>query len=539
MFATNRKKPVYAYGKRRRLPLMLIGISVTVLIALIGVGLFVIRPLMNSHAAAAVNQACTLTVPANPLTAQGLATPYQLSATDPATGPCNEANPNQAAFVQAVILDPATGKMSAYEPLVIDQGTQPAVAPVVPQLPANAVVGIWFGDNGNALTLQNHAKAVAQGNANAAANPKPVNMAIRGGNLRANCVNGAAGSVFGQFGYCNAPAFFQAAKQAIAAGLITVPPLGTANDGMACPSTRDFSIVDMDQSDNVQTQYLIDANGQTAQVNAANQAKLPNATTQGNPSDNALVSKIIDPALGCQSFQIPDLVNPGTMTSTLATDELQAAAGQQAPVALVPSLDEMVLSNGQPNLAKLNAYRVGVDQPRAATLNDANTTTYCQNLVNVALPRLNKDMATFQNIASPDKGAAANTLFGFLANRLSATLDANGLNCLSSLNIQNPVTLTTDGNGVVTAATIATTTTPANTGNGNGGVQPNATPTTPAGQPNATPTTPAGQPNATPTTPAGQPNATPTTPAAGVTPAPAGQPNATPTTPAVTPTPMP
>ncbi|HET8913917.1 MAG TPA: hypothetical protein VFN23_20760 [Ktedonobacteraceae bacterium] len=527
MFATNRKKPVYAYGKRRRLPLMLIGISVTVLIALIGVGLFVIRPLMSSHAAAAVNQTCTLTIPANPLTAQGLATPYQLSATDPAAGPCNEGNANQAAFVQAVILDPATGKMSAYEPLVVDQGTQPAVAPIVPQLPANAVVGIWFGDNGNALTLQNHAKAAAQGNANATANTKPANIELRGGNLRANCVNGAAGSVFGQFGYCNAPAFFQAANQAIAAGLITVPPLGTANDGMACPSTRDFSIVDMDQSDNVQTQYLVDANGQTAQVNAANQAKLPNATTQGNPSDNALVSKIVDPALGCQSYQIPDLANPGTMTATLATDELQAAADQQAPSALVPALDEMVLSNGQPNLTKLNAYRVGVDQPRAATLNDANTTTYCQNIVNIALPRLNKDMATFQNVASPDKGVA-NTLFGFLANRLSATLDAGGLNCLNSLNIQNPVTLTTDGNGVVTAATIATTTTPANTGNGNGGVQPGVTPTTPAGQPSATPTTPAGQPNATPTTPA-----------AGVTPTPAGQPDATPTTPAVTPTPMP
>ena len=54
----------------------------------------------NTAAAAAVNPNCTLIVPANPLTAAGLATPYQLTATDPAAGPCNEANAGQTAFVQ-------------------------------------------------------------------------------------------------------------------------------------------------------------------------------------------------------------------------------------------------------------------------------------------------------------------------------------------------------------------------------------------------------------------------------------------------------
>lgn len=73
--------------------------------------------------AAAVNMNCTLIVPANPLTAQGLATPYQLTATNPADGPCNEANPNQTAFVQGAVLDPATGQISVYNPVVIDAGT--------------------------------------------------------------------------------------------------------------------------------------------------------------------------------------------------------------------------------------------------------------------------------------------------------------------------------------------------------------------------------------------------------------------------------
>ncbi len=290
--------PVYGRRKRGLSPLMILGISVPVLIALIGVGIFVVLPRMASHAAAALNMNCTLMIPANPLSAQGLATPYQLTATDPAMGPCNEANAGQSAFVQAAIIDPATGTISAYEPLVIDKGTTPLVVPTAPQLPQNAVVGLWFGFNATLLTLQNNARTHGKGG-----KVQKANIALGGaGMANGNCVNGVANSVFGQFAYCNAVNFFRTANQAIAAGKLTIPALGTATDGMACPTTRAFSVVDMDQSDNVQTQYLANANGQTAQLSAANQALFPNATTLGNPSDNALVTKFLDPALGCQSI---------------------------------------------------------------------------------------------------------------------------------------------------------------------------------------------------------------------------------------------
>ena len=87
-----------------------------------------------------------MVVPAQPLTAQGLATPYQLVATNPDNGPCNEANATQAVFVQGAVIDPATGNIAIYNPLVIDQGTQPAIAPVVPTLPNwryCCVMGWW------------------------------------------------------------------------------------------------------------------------------------------------------------------------------------------------------------------------------------------------------------------------------------------------------------------------------------------------------------------------------------------------------------
>jgi len=435
---------------------MLIGAVVTVVVALLGVGAFAYEQIIASHAAAVVNPNCTLVVPPNPLSATGLATPYQLVATAAGNGPCNEANANQGAFVQADILDPATGTISAYEPLVIDQGTTPAVVPTAPTLPANAVVAIWFGFNGTILTLQNNAQTRGRG--------RHINsmLSMRGG-ANGNCVNGTANSPFGQFGYCNAPNFFRAANRAIQAGLLKVPALGTGTDGQACPTTRSFTLVDMDQSDNVQTQYLANGNGQTAQLSAANQAAIANATTLGNPSDNALLTRFVDPALGCTPWTVTDLVNPGTPVSTYGTDELMAAANQQAPIALVPGGDEMVLVNGAQNLTKVNLYRAGADQTPAASLTgtaatDANTTTYCQNLINVGVPRLQLDMTLFQNQPSPDGGATATTLFGFLANRLNATLGAGGLNCVGLLNIQNPITLTTNGNGVVTSATIATTT---------------------------------------------------------------------------------
>ena len=424
-------------------PLMLIGVCVTLLV-LVGAGVFVFtQTRLFSHAAAAVNPNCSLQIPNQPLTAQGLATPYQLSATDPAQGACNEANAGQSAFVQAVIFDPATNTLSAYEPLVVDQGTQPAVAPVAPQIPQGSTVALWFGFNGTILHLT-------------------------GDTAGGRCVNGLNGSDFGQFAYCNAPHFFRLVNGAIQAQKITVPALGMANDGQACPTLRSFAVVDMDQSDNVQTQYLANANGQTAQLSTANMAQVQNAKTLGNPSDNALVSRVLDPVLGCQAWQIPDLTNNGAMTATLATDELQAAANQKAPVALVPPGDEMTLVNNQPKIAKVNAYRVGVDQMPAASVAAANQTTYCMNIVNTALPKLQLDMQAFLNRPSPDGGATANSLFTFLANRLNATLGAGGLNCVGLLNIQNPVTLTTDGNGVVTAAKLAITGTGTGTG-GNGG----------------------------------------------------------------------
>jgi hypothetical protein len=467
------RHPFAASPRRRRSvwPFVLLEALMSVVILLVAAVIFLL-PSVRSHAASA-NPDCTLIVPAQPLTARGLATPYQLTATNPADGPCNEANTDQSAFVQGVIYDPITGAFSVYNPLIIDEGTQPAVMPTVPTLPQEAIVSLFFGFNANNLLLQG-----AQGDTLA----------------QADCVNGLGQSLFTQVAYCNAVAFFAAVNR----GRVTIPPLQTAKDGKPCPTTRDFSVVDQDQSDNVQTQYLALANGQIAQFSAANQATLPNATVLDNPSDNRLLTDFIDPALGCQSWEAPNLADNNSPVPTLALDEIQAAADQQAPIALVPLNDPMTTVNNNPSLAKTNLYRLGVDQPPAFNNKQASGTTYCQNLVQTGMPRLELDEPLTMNAPSPDAGAA-NNLFTFLAQRFQASYAL--LNCPQLLNMPNPVATQTDANGVVIAATFngQATSTPVPTT----GTTPTASPSaTVVGQATSTPvpttgTMPIASPSAT------------------------------------------
>jgi hypothetical protein len=388
-------------------------------------------------AAAAANVSCDIVVPANPLSAQGLATPYQLTGPNgmtPQASGCTMANSgNLGAFVQATILDPATGKLSVYEPLVITQGTRPAATPVVPTLPAGAVVTIDFGFNGTNLTQVG---------------------ATRTALFQGRCVNGLRGSIFGQVSFCNGTQFFQAAQRAEAAGTLTVPATGTAMKaaGVACPTTRNFNMIDQDQSDNVTTQYLLTASGQTAQFNAANQAALAGSTTINNGSDNALLNAFLDPTLGCTPFTAPDLSQPGTMGTSQALDELSAAKNQTAPIALVPENDEMTLVNNAFSVTKTNLYRSNVGQPPVSAASDMTDSpaNYCQNMVNVQTAFLQNNQTLLATGASPVPGVGSN-LLTFLANRLNMSF--TNLNC-QNFGLTNPVTVTLDGNGAATAATI-------------------------------------------------------------------------------------
>lgn len=369
---------------------------------------------------------CSIIVPPDPLSARGLATPYQLS------GPgCTMTDTGLRAFVQATIFDPATSRLSVYEPLVIDQGSAAAVAPAVPTLPRDAVVTIDFGFNGDNLAQ------VASGTISSL--------------QQGNCVNGLPGSIFGQVSYCNGPAFYKAVKRAVRAGAVAVPALGSGRDGQPCPTTRSFTMVDQDQSDNVTTRYLLTADGRTAQDNAANAAALPRATVVANGSDDALLDSFLDPALGCTPFTAPDLSNPGVSGTSQALNELQAWAGQQPPTALVPVNDPMTEVDGAFSVDKTNLYRAGVGQFKLPAGIDPsrNARTYCSRLIAIQVPSLQRDESLFTS-QPPADPAVGDNLFTFMAARLSASFD--NLNC-GSFGMTNPVHLTLDQSGVAVGAT--------------------------------------------------------------------------------------
>jgi hypothetical protein len=379
------------------------------------------------------NPNCTLIVPADPLSAQGLATPYQLVSTDPNGPACSESTKEQSAFVQAAVLTPR-GRLSLYNPLVVDAGTRPAAEPVKAFVPPNSVVGIWFGFNGDQLTLKSADGTDALG--------------------AGHCVNGNGGSIFGQFAYCNAPEFFTAANAAISAGRLRVPRLGTARDGMPCPTVRDFSVVDQDQSDNVNTHYLATADGRTAQPGTARQVG-GSPTDLANGSDNRLLTEFVLPTLGCRSFTRPDQSNGAKLTASLPLQELQAAAHQRDPIALVPSNDPMTLDGDNPSPDKVNAFRAGVDQPKLAGAPDGDPTAYCAGIFTdpAGIQRVFRGEKLYARGKSPNPKGSTN-LFTFLASRASETYKILGCGPLLG-RTANPITLTQDAAGVVTAATFA------------------------------------------------------------------------------------
>jgi hypothetical protein len=389
-------------------------------------GLLTMIGLVSLAVGTASAQNCTLILPADPLSAAGLSTPFRLQLGG--ANNCLEGDGATGAFAQAAIYDPTAHTISAYSPLIINEGQTPAIAPVVPTIPAGATVALWFGFDGN-------------------------NLIISGPAAAANCVDGTTGAgttVFSQFSYCNAVNFF-AAVNADAALIASIPALGTSpasptGDGRACPSVRDFAIVDQDMSDNLPTEYLMrTSDGFFAQNTAANRNAIgggPSCLTNGtctkvvNPSDERLSAVAVAPRLGCIPWKVNDLADPGATVASLATNELQSAKFTAPPIALIPLNDPMAQDNGTNNLAKVNLYRAGVDQPQAATAADADGTTYCRNIRAIHPGKLLLDKQFLVGAGSPNP-ATSDSLFTFMALRYVAAYQILGCDAL----LNQPVNL--------------------------------------------------------------------------------------------------
>jgi len=326
---------------------------------------------------------------------------------------CNEGNLANSRFVHGVVVSIVTGQMFIYNPLVVTQGNPVAANPAPVNFTANDhVVGLWLGSNSNFLTLANDA-GVANG----------------------RCVTGPQGSPFGQFGWCNADKFWTTVNSLIQQGKITIPPLGKAADGLPCPTLRDFFIIDMDPDDGVQTLYLLTNLNHVIQDTQANMKRFIIKTTLANDGDNRLLTIFVNPAIGCNTLTIPDAADPGVNRPALPLNVIQAMLLQGAPIALVPNNDPMITTNAQPDLLKMNLYRLGVDQPQDAVFGgDNDPTAFCRNYASIAVPRFKSLKANLMNFASP--APTSPNLFAFMKTRAMTTY-AN-LNCLGLTAVPDP-----------------------------------------------------------------------------------------------------
>jgi hypothetical protein len=397
------------------------------------------------------NTTCDIIVPANPLSAQGLATPYQLTGpngTTPARSGCEMSNGAKlGAFVQATILDPATGALSVYEPLVITKGTKPDTPDMKlspPVIPADAVVTIDFGSNAAVLVQ---------------VGATPATLAD------AHCVSGQAGSAFGPTSFCNGVSFFNAVRQAERKGLLKVPSPGTSNaiagsggdlgTGRSCPVISNFEVAGLDPGESATATYLLNPlTGQTAQDNTTYQGYIAGATLVHGNSANTVLDQYVDPILGCTPFEAPDLSNANVPTFSEALDEIAAGAYPPKTAALVPENDTAVMDGGKSDPAKTDLYREELGQALISGQSDktSDPAMYCQNLVDLQAPFLAANQKLLATGQSPVT-ATADNLLTFLANDLSASFTSLGC---QQFHLMNPVTLKRNSAGVAIAATFDT-----------------------------------------------------------------------------------
>ena len=185
------------------------------------------------------------------------------------------------AFVQATILNTLSGQLSVYDPLVITQGTSPSSAPVVPT-PPRGVRGLdrlrvqRYGPHSS----RRHGERPSAGQLRQRQrfSVRPGVVLQRDQLIQHRVPARARGQAGGAFGG-NLRQDRRFWRQS-----------GT---GETCPTTRNFDMVDQDQSDNVTTLYLLNpATGRPRRTPRLTRVTWPALSTLANGSDDILVDAI-------------------------------------------------------------------------------------------------------------------------------------------------------------------------------------------------------------------------------------------------------
>ena len=361
------------------------------------------------------SQNCFLEVPIDPLNT-GLFKPWFVSSNPNSAINCTQTDSTKASFVEATIFHTDTNTFSIYNPLVLDKGTNPFIPITTAYIKSTDMVVIHFGTNSNSLEL-----------ISSSLNFNTLGMG--------NCITKVNNSIFGQFSYCNAENFFKTVNAKI--NFINIPPLGVTVYREKCPSVRSFT-VDQDQSDNVLTSYILTDNNIIAQDTPENQILLRNMNEFLNFITNGRI--YVNKLIGCQPYTAPDFINPTIFKSSLALNEIQASVNNFEPnTASIPPDNPIVLIDNIQSLEKINAYRIGVNQPLLSVLNKTIQTTYCLKMDQYAIPFFFNYQQILSNASSPNI-YLANNLLNFLIQRYINNWTV--LNCSSVIPLKLNLTYT-------------------------------------------------------------------------------------------------
>ena len=363
-------------------------------------------------------QICGLIVPENPLSYQGLNTPYILKSFTGNAADCSVLDQRTTVFVEIVIFDISASTFYIYNPLVVNRLKQIKIYDEIPQLPDQNIVGIWFGSNGVTFKLIDSNNSLHFG----------------------DCIDGYNGSIFGNFAYCNARIFFTT----ISKYRISIPNIGKTVNGFTCLTTRSFEFNEQYQISNVISSYIVLNSYKIVMKTIKNLSIFKPLFIIISKSNGYILNNYISIATGCTIFAGYDFTEQFIMKTSMILNEIYASLDVEQ--VFIPSTHPSVTIDGVPNLNKLNLYRIGLNQSTVSEIDYNDSRLYCDGIYKKTPIFLYKHHDLLNNYITPDE-TLGNSLLNVMISRFLTSW--NTYNCTEVLKVEFPIKYLKDYNNVI------------------------------------------------------------------------------------------
>lgn len=353
-----------------------------------------------------LSETCKLITPSFPLSITGLENPFILLPQDNLSV-CSVFTKEYSIVIEIVILDLTNYQFYTYNPIIIDKSINEYIKATKFSISDKYIIGIWIMSDKVSFILDT---------------------------FTPECI-----TVNDNFAHCNAKVFFKTVNTLISSNKLMFPVLEPR-----CLTTRSFPFLYQYNELGITSKYII-SNKYRFLNNTPSQIEMFDITKiVDNYSNSKLLNDFLNIALKCVSLKGIDIIDMTTRKGSLALNEIQASIQQNT--AFIPSGHPSVLVNGEPNLEKLNNYRIGFNQPTLSILESEDTKEYCDNIHIETGLYLFTNYNSLDNFISPDMNISIN-LIDYMAGRFVYTW--NLLNCSVLTNKDIPFSVMKNENGLI------------------------------------------------------------------------------------------